>query len=122
MVAALEHLVQRGLLSSESGSWQLRLPLKEIVLGVPEGLRQMIEAQIERLSMIEQRALEAASIVGAAFAVGVAAAAANLTNEDFEDLCDRLSRRHRIVRAAGPAAPDRSRLLAALRIRARAAS
>jgi len=100
MVAALEHLVQRGLLSSESGSWQLRLPLNEIVLGVPEGLRQMIEAQIERLSMEEQRALEAASIVGAAFAVDVAAAGAGLTTEDFEDVCDRLSRRHRIVCAA----------------------
>jgi predicted ATPase/DNA-binding winged helix-turn-helix (wHTH) protein len=100
MVAALEHLVQRGLLSNESGSWQLRLPLNEIVLGVPEGLRQMIEAQIERLSMEEQRALEAASIVGAAFAVDVAAAAAGLSTEDFEDLCDRLSRRHRIVCAA----------------------
>jgi predicted ATPase len=100
MVAALEHLTQRGLISREGGGWQLRLPLEQIVLGVPEGLRQMIEAQIERLSMEERQALEAASVVGAAFAVDVGAAAAGLEPDDFEDLCERLSRRHRIVRAA----------------------
>jgi DNA-binding winged helix-turn-helix (wHTH) protein/tetratricopeptide (TPR) repeat protein len=100
MVAALEHLTQRGMISCENKSWQLRLPLEQIVVGVPEGLRQMIEAQIERLSLEEQRALEAASIVGTAFAVDVAAAAANQGADQFEDLCDRLSRRHRILRTA----------------------
>jgi predicted ATPase len=78
----------------------MRQPLEQIVVGVPEGLRHMIEAQIERLSVEEQRALEAASIVGAAFAVDVAAAAADQGPDQFEDLCDRLSRQHRIVRTA----------------------
>ena len=100
MVAALEHLTQRGMISCENKSWQLRLPLEQIVVGVPEGLRQMIEAQIERLSVEEQRALEAASIAGAAFTVDIGAAAAGMTSEDFEDLCDRLAHRHCIVRVA----------------------
>jgi predicted ATPase/DNA-binding winged helix-turn-helix (wHTH) protein len=100
MVAALEHLTQRGLISRERGAWQMRLPLEQIVVGVPEGLRHMIEAQIERLSVEEQRALEAASIAGAAFTVDIGAAAAGMTAEDFEDLCDRLSHRHCIVRVA----------------------
>ena len=100
MVAALEHLTQRGLISREGGAWQMRQPLEHIVVGVPEGLRHMIEAQIERLSLEEQRALEAASIAGAAFTVDTGAAAASMTKEDFEDLCDRLSHRHCIVRVA----------------------
>ena len=100
MVAALEHLTQRGLISRESGAWQMRQPLEQIVVGVPEGLRHMIEAQIERLSVEEKRALEAASIAGAAFTVDIGAAAAGMTAEDFEDLCDRLSHRHCIVRVA----------------------
>ena len=100
MVAALEHLTQRGMISRDSSSWQLRLPLEQIVVGVPEGLRHMIEAQIERLSMEEQWALEAASIIGAAFAVEVGAATADLAPEEFEDLCDKLSRRHRMVRVS----------------------
>jgi DNA-binding winged helix-turn-helix (wHTH) protein len=107
LVAALQHLTQRGLIARQGCGWQLRLPLEQIVLGVPEGLRQMIEAQIERLSMEERRALEAASVVGATFAVDVGAAAAGFMVDDFEDLCDRLSRRHRIVRAAAaPAHAD----------------
>jgi hypothetical protein len=106
MVAALEHLTQRGMISCENKSWQLRLPLEQIVVGVPEGLRQMIEAQIERLSLEEQRALEAASIVGAAFAVDVAAATADQAPDEFDDLCDSLSRRHRIVRAAATQSPS----------------
>jgi predicted ATPase/DNA-binding winged helix-turn-helix (wHTH) protein len=100
MVAALEHLTRRGLISRESGAWQMRLPLEQIVVGVPEGLRQMIEAQIERLSVEEQRALEAASIAGAAFSVDIGAAAAGMTAEDFEDLCDGLSHRQCVVRVA----------------------
>lgn len=99
MVAALEHLTQRGLISRESGAWQMRQPLEQIVVGVPEGLRHMIEAQIERLSVEEQRALEAASIAGAAFTVDIGAAA-GMTAEDFDDLCDRLSHRHCMVRVA----------------------
>jgi len=100
LVAALEHLTQRGLISRESGAWQMRQPLEQIVVGVPEGLRHLIEAQIERLSVEEQRALEAASIAGAAFTVDIGAATAGMTAEDFEDLCDRLSHRHCIVRVA----------------------
>jgi predicted ATPase/DNA-binding winged helix-turn-helix (wHTH) protein len=100
LVAALEHLTRRGLISREGGAWQIREPLEQIVVGVPEGLRHLIEAQIERLSVEEQRALEAASIAGAAFTVDVGAGAAGMTAEDFEDLCDKLSHRHCMVRTA----------------------
>src|SRR6202030_2238858 len=62
MVAALDHLIQRGLISRENGRWQLSVPLEAIDIGVPENLRQLIEAQIDRLSVEEQRALEVASV------------------------------------------------------------
>jgi hypothetical protein len=44
-VAALEHLTQRGMISRERSSCQLQLPLEQIVVGVPEGLRQIIELE-----------------------------------------------------------------------------
>jgi hypothetical protein len=65
IVASVEHLTRRGFISREKGIWQIRVPLEEIDLGVPETLRQLIEAQIERLSAEEQRSLEAASVLGA---------------------------------------------------------
>jgi len=100
MVAALEHLTERGFVSRENGRWQLRGPVEEIDLEVPESLRQMIEIQIDRLSEPEHRALEAASVSGALFSVVVGAAAASMDVGDFEELCEGLSRRHYIVRSA----------------------
>lgn len=62
----------------------------------------MIEAQIERLSAEEQRALEGASIAGVLFSARVAAAAIDMVPEYFEDQCESLARRHRIVSSAEP--------------------
>jgi hypothetical protein len=101
MAAALEHMTERGLISQELGAWKLRVPLREIALEVPRKLRRLIEAQIERLTREEQRTLEVASVEGVAFSARVSAAAANLDAEVFEELCQQLSRRHKIVRAAG---------------------
>lgn len=99
MVAGLDHMNQRGFVSQESGACRLNVPIEEIDLEVPESLRQMIELQMERLSPEELRSLEAASVTGALFSAEVSAAAANMDAEDFEDLCEQLSRQHLIVRS-----------------------
>jgi DNA-binding winged helix-turn-helix (wHTH) protein/tetratricopeptide (TPR) repeat protein len=100
IVALLELLTRRGLVSRENGVWQVRVPLAEIDLGVPETLRQMIETQIERLSAEEQRTLEAASVLGASFEPAAGAAAAGMNIDDFENLCESLVRKQHILRAA----------------------
>ena len=105
MVAALEHMTQRGLISRENGKCKLNLPLEEIALEVPESLRQMIEIQIDRLSSEEQRVLEVASLVSVGrsrFAVAPRAAIGDLERVAFEDVCETLTRRHCILRAATP--------------------
>ena len=99
IVAALHHLTERCLISRENGSWKLGVPLKEIEVEVPESLRQMIEAQIERLTKEEQRTLEVASVSGTSFSPSINATAAGLDPEHFEDLCENLSRRHHILRS-----------------------
>jgi len=104
MVSALDDMTERGLISPKNGSWQLEVALKGIDLEVPRSLQQMIEVQIERLSAEEQRVLEAGSLqsVGhSRFGVVSRAAAIDLDPEVFEDVCEMLSRRHRIVRSAG---------------------
>jgi tetratricopeptide (TPR) repeat protein len=60
----------------------------------------MIEVQIERLTTEEQRALEVASVTGATFSSRITAAATGLDQEKFENLCEGLSRRGLMVRAA----------------------
>jgi len=101
MVATLEHMTEQGLISRDNGKWRLRVPLEQIDIEVPETLRQVIEAQIERLTGEQQRMLEVASVDGVLFSASVNAIPANLDEEKFEDLCDELSRRHQIVRWVG---------------------
>jgi DNA-binding winged helix-turn-helix (wHTH) protein len=100
MVTVLEDMRERKLITRENGSLTLSLPLEEIELRVPDSLQQMIEIQIARLSEEEHRALEVASVAGALFSTAVAAPAANMEVESFEGLCERLSRKHQIVRLA----------------------
>ena len=101
MVAVLDNLQRRGLLARIAGRWSLRVPLQDIGLGVPEGLREMIEAQVERLSAQEQRVLQAASVSGMVFSATVAAASLGQEPEAIEELLDALARRVRLVRPTG---------------------
>jgi len=101
MVAALEHMAKRSLLTRADGRWELRVPLEQIEFEVPEDLRHMIEAQLEPLSAQEQSAFELASIAGVAFAASVISALAPTDSNNVEDLYEELSRRHHIVKWAG---------------------
>jgi DNA-binding winged helix-turn-helix (wHTH) protein len=101
MVAALEDMAKRNLVTRANGQWQLQVPLEQIVFEVPDDLRHMIEAQLERLSEQEQSALELASIAGAAFSASVISAAADIDSSSLENLYEGLSRRHHIVKWAG---------------------
>jgi len=100
MVAALDHLIGRGFITRRERTWQLRRPLNEIELAVPETLREMIEVQIERLSPEEQQVLEVASLTHhrTFSVVARAAAAMNADAGHFEKVCERLSRRTHILR------------------------
>src|ERR1700734_3311381 len=101
MVAALEHMAKRSLLTCVHGRWELRMPLEQIEFEVPEDLRHMIEAQLEPLSAQEQSALELASIAGASFSSNIISAEAGIDSHCAEDLYEELSRRHHIVKWAG---------------------
>jgi predicted ATPase/DNA-binding winged helix-turn-helix (wHTH) protein len=101
MVTALEHMAKRRLLTRVDGRWQLERPLEQIEFEVPDDLRHMIEAQLERLSAQEQSALELASIAGAAFSASTIGSAAQIDSHSLEDLYEELSRLHHIVKWAG---------------------
>lgn len=102
MVAALEHLKARKLIAEEDGNWKMDRAIEEIDVQAPDNLRQVIEGQIGQLNTEEQQSLEVASVMGTIFSSAVAARAANLNTEAFENICGRLSRRHQIVRSLHP--------------------
>jgi predicted ATPase len=100
MVAALEHLTRRGLLSKENDRWNLTVPLSDIEVGVPDTIREMIEARISRLSLEEQQALEIASAVGVVFCADACATLSKSDSNELDDLFDALARRQQIIRRA----------------------
>jgi DNA-binding winged helix-turn-helix (wHTH) protein/tetratricopeptide (TPR) repeat protein len=101
MVAALEHMKKRGFLTNANGRWELQIPLAQIEFEVPDDLRHMIEAQLERVSEKEQNALELASVAGASFSARLLSGVAETEARDLEDLYEELSRRHHIVKWVG---------------------
>ena len=99
MIAVLDHLVERGFVRRDDG-WRLQRPAADISLEVPESLRDMIAAQIERLGEPEQRMLEVAAIGGMTFAPAIAAPSGDMDVVPFDDCCDALARRGHILRLA----------------------
>ena len=89
MVNLLEHLVQQGLVAWQGEQWTLR-PEVPAAGSLPAGVRQLIVRRIEALPGDTQRVLEAASVVGEAFAAAAVAAGAQCTVADVEAVCDAL--------------------------------
>jgi predicted ATPase len=101
MVTVVEEWVRRGWLAPADESWTLRVALADVASTVPEGLRQMLEQQLERLSPMDQRVLEVGSVAGATFSA--AAVAAGLAHEvvEVDDWCAGLARRRQWLEAYG---------------------
>jgi predicted ATPase len=95
MVNMLEHLVQQGGVVRRAGEWTLREEAG--IADVPEGLRQLLVRRIEALKPEEQRVLEAASVVGKAFAVAAVAAGIQGSVEDIEAVCEGLAAPHHFL-------------------------
>jgi DNA-binding winged helix-turn-helix (wHTH) protein/predicted ATPase len=89
MVAAL---VERGVLAELAGHWRLQRPLDAVELGVPEGIRFLLEQQIERLPAALQQVLEVASVAGVSLAVAGVAAGLEASLAQMETQCEALAR------------------------------
>jgi predicted ATPase len=105
VIAILEHLIaQRFLVREGTGGvarWQHRAPFQEMEASVPDGLAQMIELEIERLSPEEQRILEAGSLISVAFPAWAVATALEEDPVEIEEACDGLARRLYFLERAG---------------------
>ena len=101
MVQVVEDWVRRGWLAQVDRHWTLQVGLAALAVTVPEGLWQMLEQQLDRLSPMEQQVLEVGSVAGAIFSA--AATAAGLTHEvvRVEECCASLSRRRQWLEACG---------------------
>jgi predicted ATPase len=103
LVTVVEELVRQGRLGSPAPGGMPREDLAAVAGGVPEGVRQLIDAQLAYVSPQEQEILAAASVVGAEFSAAAVAAAMAQAPEEVEACCDALVRRGQFVRPQGSA-------------------
>jgi DNA-binding winged helix-turn-helix (wHTH) protein len=101
MMAVLEHLRTQNIFRIDDGQLNLRIPLSEIQLGVPDGVAGIIEFQLEKLTDEDRRLLEAGSIAGTIFPAWAAAAALERSIDEVEEAYAALVRRVRLLNIAG---------------------
>ena len=93
MVQVVEDWVRRGWLVQVDGRWTLQVGLAALAVTVPDGLRQMLEQHLDRLSPMEQQVLEVGSVAGATFSAAAVAAGLEAEVVQVEEWCAGLARR-----------------------------
>jgi DNA-binding winged helix-turn-helix (wHTH) protein/tetratricopeptide (TPR) repeat protein len=101
MVTIVQDMVKKGLIAKTGGVWKLKLPLEKVDPSVPETLDQLIEAQFQQLSAVEQRILRCASVAGERFSVWAISTVAELDPGIIEDACEGLVERLQFIKPAG---------------------
>jgi predicted ATPase len=101
MVNTVDYLVAEGLIVESKDEWELVADVDKVEVGVPEGIKQMIEKQIDHLDALKQRTLEAASVAGAEFSALAVVAGLDEDHSVIEARCDELARQHHFIQAAG---------------------
>jgi predicted ATPase/DNA-binding winged helix-turn-helix (wHTH) protein len=98
MVNMVAHLLaQDGLPYTQEGPTPTRTT-EAVELGIPDGLRDLIERQLDALAVEDRRLLEACSVAGPRFSAETVAAALVENPADTEDRCEALCRRGRFLR------------------------
>lgn len=101
MVAAVDALKARGMLSLNGARVELNATFDELRSVVPESLYQFVEQQIAGLTDEEREALTGASVVGTEFCAWAVAAATGREPSEVEDCCEGLVARQLMLRSAG---------------------
>jgi DNA-binding winged helix-turn-helix (wHTH) protein len=100
VVEVAEHWVAQGMLARGTDGWTTCVAPDDIEASAPDGLREMIEQQLEQTSDVDRRILEAASVVGQEFSVATLAPVIGADPGTVRGRCDRLVGRGQLLRRA----------------------
>jgi predicted ATPase len=92
MVNAANYLLESGLIVQRDNTWELRVDIANVELGVPDNIKQMIERHVDHLDAETQRTLEAASVAGVGFSTPALAAGLEEDPRVVEARCNELAR------------------------------
>jgi tetratricopeptide (TPR) repeat protein len=91
LTTLLDDLEGQGVIRGRGEGWELSTSVDEVAARRPDGIARLIDTQIDRLSAIEQRVLEVASVAGTSFAAGVVAHALEADPDDVDSCCESLA-------------------------------
>ena len=107
LVSLVDELVDQQSIVEVDGAWAVRVSLDELAAYRPASVGQLIDIQLDRLTVDEQLLLEAAGLLGPTISTLLLAAALELPPERVEELCVGLERRGLFLqRAPTPGSPD----------------
>jgi DNA-binding winged helix-turn-helix (wHTH) protein/tetratricopeptide (TPR) repeat protein len=101
MVTILQDIVKKGLIAQVEGKWTLAAPIETVAQSVPETLDQLIDAQFQQLSAVEQRVLRSASVAGERFSAWAVSTAAEIDPGEIEDICEGLVAKLQFIKCSG---------------------
>lgn len=106
---AADYMVAEGWLAGDGAGWQLTVDLASVDARLADGLKAVVEGQLDGMQDEEVAALEAASVAGQIFSDEEVAAALDTGVEAVEAVCGRLAGWGRFIEpAVGPSWPDGS--------------
>ena len=76
-------------------------PIETVAQSVPETLDQLIDAQFQQLSPVEQRVLRSASVAGERFSAWAVSTAAEIDPGEIEEICEGLVERLQFIKCSG---------------------
>ena len=101
MVTIIQDMVKKGLIAQVDGKWVLAAPIEAVAQSVPETLDQLIEAQFQQLSPVEQRVLRSASVAGEQFSAWAVSTAAGIDPGEIEEICEGLVGKLQFIKCSG---------------------
>jgi DNA-binding winged helix-turn-helix (wHTH) protein/predicted ATPase len=97
----VDDLVLRGVLTDGEGGWMVQGDIDMLLQQVPDSSRQLITAQMARVSPATQQTLAAASVAGVVFSAAAVAAALDTLITEVETRCEEVTRQQLFVQRAG---------------------
>lgn len=96
----LRHLTETGGITEQDGRWSATVAIEE--LGIPEGVRDVVERRIRRLPPAAWAALSEAAVVGLEFDLAVLLAMGGGDEDDLLALLDQAAAARLVAEVAGP--------------------
>ncbi len=97
----LDDLEAQGLIQASDGGWDLAATVEDVAARRPDGIRRLIDTQIDRLGAAEQRIIEAAAVVGMTFTAGLVAHALDEDADGVDSACESLATDRRLLEYVG---------------------